>query len=185
MSKQFKCTQCKQDFDISIKGKFQSEKITNKRTGEQSITIKHFCSEECKSLFDNPPKVKTDYSKLTDYILNLYIQNGYDKNYIPWNVLTAQISNMSSEHNYKYSGMKYALYYMTEIEELNLFSKESNGSVLSLIPFYYDKAKDFYLSCEEIKKDVANINLSDNVIKVVKSKLVRNKVPHFINMDEI
>ena len=100
-------------------------------------------------------------------------------------MITSQISNMSSENNYKYSGMKYTLYYMIEIEGINLFDSHSNGSIVNLIPFYYDKACNFYKECEEIKKDMIDKDIIDNIIVVKKSNITRNKIPHFISMDEI
>lgn len=171
MAKQFKCTQCKESFDIELKGKFTSEKITNKRTGEQVVTIKHFCSEECKELFDNPPI--SDYRLLTDYIDEVYVMNGIKLNKSQWTMITAQIDKMVTMKNkkedsetYSYFGIKYCLWYMIEVAQMSLINDEYNGSILNLVPYHYDDSRKFWCKRNEIQKAVDNFDFEDTIIYI-------------------
>ena len=111
---------------------------------------------------------KEDYVKLTDLIQNLYIQQGYDKRKIPFPMIASQIKNILSDNkDYKYSGITYTLNYMVNTLELNLFNEESNGSILSLVPYYYNEARDFCIKCAEIKKMASEFDFEDKV-RVVK-----------------
>ena len=113
-------------------------------------------------------KDKEDYRALTDVIQNIYLKQSYDKKSIPWDLLTAQIRNMMVDHKeYKYSAIKYVLEYMVNTLELNLFTEESNGSILSLVPYYYNEARDFCIKCAEIKKLAKEFDFTPNV-RVVK-----------------
>ena len=73
-------------------------------------------------------KEKEDYKILTNYIQSLYIQQGFDKSDIKWVIMTSQIKNMMSENKgLTYAQIKYILWYMVEILELNLFNKNLMG----------------------------------------------------------
>ena len=113
-------------------------------------------------------KDKEDYTKLTKLIQDLYIQQGYDKRKIPFPMIASQIKNILSENkDYKYSGITYTLSYMVNTLELNLFNEASNGSILSLVPYYYNEARDFCFKCAEIKKLASEFDFTEN-IRVVK-----------------
>lgn len=113
-------------------------------------------------------KDKEDYVKLTDLIQSLYIQQGYNKRSIPFPMITSQIKNILSDNkDYKYSGITYTLNYMVNTLELNLFNEESNGSILSLVPYYYNEAREFCIKCAEIKKLANEFDFTPN-IRVVK-----------------
>lgn len=113
-------------------------------------------------------KDKEDYVKLTQLIQDLYIQQGYDKRSIPFPMIASQIKNILSDNkDYKYSGITYTLNYMVNTLELNLFNEESNGSILSLVPYYYNEARDFCIKCAEIKKLANEFDFTPN-IRVVK-----------------
>ena len=64
------------------------------------------------------PRKKSDGTenlrrKLTDYIQELYINQGYDKHDIDWKLITAQIKNfMKDDSSITYSGIKYTLWYL-------------------------------------------------------------------------
>ena len=121
-------------------------------------------------------KDKEDYVKLTDLIQDLYIQQGYDKRKIPFPMIASQIKNILSDNkDYKYSGITYTLNYMVNTLELNLFNEESNGSILSLVPYYYNEARDFCIKCAEIKKLASEFDFEDKV-RVVKVENREKKV---------
>ena len=74
---------------------------------------------------------------------------------------------MTEHKDYKYSAIKYVIEYMVNTLELNLFNEESNGSILSLVPYYYNEARDFCIKCAEIKKLANEFDFTPNV-RVVK-----------------
>lgn len=109
-------------------------------------------------------KEKEDYKLLTDYIQLLHVQQGFEKSDIKWAIMTSQIKNiMSDNKGLTYSQFKYILKYMVEILELNLFNEEFNGSILNLVPYYIQEAKEFCLKCKEIKKLASEFDFYENV----------------------
>ena len=120
-------------------------------------------------------KEKEDYKILTNYIQSLYIQQGFDKSDIKWVIMTSQIKNMMSENKgLTYAQIKYILWYMVEILELNLFNEEFNGSILNLVPYYIQEAKEFCLKCKDIRESVKGFDFSDE-IRVVRVSGNRDK----------
>ena len=120
-------------------------------------------------------KEKEDYKILTNYIQSLYIQQGFDKSDIKWVIMTSQIKNMMSENkSLTYAQLKYILWYMVEILELNLFNEEFNGSILNLVPYYIQEAKEFCLKCKDIRESVKGFDFSDD-IRVVRVSGNRDK----------
>ena len=113
-------------------------------------------------------KDKEEYTKLTDYIQYLYIQQGIDKQKIPWKVITAQIKQiMTEDKTLTYAQLSYIIKHMVEILEMNLFDDSFNGTILNLVPYYINEAREFCLKCKEIKKLASEFDFSDNV-RVVK-----------------
>lgn len=113
-------------------------------------------------------KDKEDYSKLLDYIQSLYLQQGYSKTQIPFKVITAQIKQiMSDDKTLNYAQLSYILKYMVEILELNLFNEEFNGSILNLVPYYINEAREFCIKCKDIRKMASEFDFEDKV-RVVK-----------------
>ena len=58
---------------------------------------------------------------------------------------------------------------MKDIEEVVLFDDKYNGSILNLIPFYYDKAKKYYNELESIKKSIDEFVFEDKEVVIKKS----------------
>ena len=120
-------------------------------------------------------KEKEDYVKLTDYIQLLYVNQGYNKKDIKWSILTAQIKNiMSDDKSLTYAQFQYVLNYMVSILELNLFNEEFNGSILNLVSYYIQEAKEFCLKCKDIRESVKGFDFSDD-IRVVRVSGNRDK----------
>ena len=113
-------------------------------------------------------KDKEEYAKLLEYIQSLYIQQGYSKPQIPFKVITAQIKQiMTEDKTLTYSQVSYIIKYMVEILEMNLFDDYFNGTILNLVPYYINDAREFCLKCKEIKKLASEFDFSDDV-RVVK-----------------
>ena len=82
----------------------------------------------------------------------------------------SQTKNILQEHEvWSYLTLQYILYYMYEVLELNLFSEESNGSILSLLPFYGIEAEKYFNQTKEIEKSIDEFDFNDNEIVIKKS----------------
>ena len=159
----------------------QLDKDTAYKVGKAS----YYCNEECynkvmakrnKAKSKYEPSESSDRRVYTDYIVKIYTDNGYDKSEIPWQLIGAQTKNILSEHEiWSYATLQYILYYMYEVLELNLFTEESNGSILSLIPFYGLEAEQYYNQCTEINKQIDGFEFNDNKIVVKKSNKAKSK----------
>lgn len=113
-------------------------------------------------------KDKEDYVKLTDYIQSLYTQQGIDKKMIPWKIITAQTKQiMTEDKTLNYAQLLYILKYMVDILGMNLFSEEYNGSILNLVPYYINEAREFCIKCKDIRQLASEFDFTEN-IRVVK-----------------
>lgn len=83
--------------------------------------------------------------QLTDRIKELYEQRGEEPNY---RMIMSQVKNMREEYGYNYGSILYTLNYMIN-KGVNIFKENVNGSIMNLVPFYYDEAKRY---CEELQK---------------------------------
>lgn len=165
-----KCMNCKKDI--------------NRDSAHKVGAKTYYCDVDCfnekeltrvKAKEVHKPKSNSDRLALTNYIQLLFLEQGYDKSEIGWNMICSQIKNLMDNYadydgkHYTNGGIKYALWYMKEIEEVNLFNNEK-GSILNLVPFYYDKSKRFWYECDNIKKKVKEIEFDDEIIVIKKSK---------------
>lgn len=164
-----KCRFCKKEID--------------KSTAYSSSKGMYYCDESCYEQAQDKKKPQKNYipqkdsarRALTDYILELYLQAGYNKNKINWAIIGSQISNLLKENpTWKYSGIKYTLWYMVEIKEMNLFDNY-DGSILNLVPFYFNEARDYYMECEDIKRAIEEFEF-DEEVKVIKRGDSKRKV---------
>lgn len=119
-----------------------------------------FCSElECIK-WNTENKAR---QSLLAYIKGIYEMQGI--NQINWAMLTSQIKNMLDVNkDWNYSTIKYTLWYMCEIAHVNLFSDKAKGSVLSLIPFYLDEAKDYYIHGKSlVNQQIEDVSSHTNI----------------------
>ena len=154
-------------------------KEIDKETAYKVGKASYYCNEQCynvtmakrnKNKVKYEPQESTDRRDYTDYIQKIYLDNGYDKSEIPWALIGAQTKNILSEHEiWSYATLQYILYYMYEVLELNLFTEESNGSILSLLPFYGIEAEKYFNQTKEIEKSIDEFDFNDNEIVIKKS----------------
>lgn len=170
-----KCRHCKKSID--------------KTTAYSPSPKIYYCSEECFNEQKNkfkPDKSKNDGTPnprrvLTDFIQSIYLKQGFDNSDIPWTLITSVLKNIMDtytdyeEKPYSYGGIKYCLWYMKEVEEINLFGEMSN-TILALVPFNYDKSKKYFYQCQEIKKMVKEFEFDDKIITIKKSGNIGNRV---------
>ena len=161
-----KCKQCKQPL---LNKSIYVEQDVNKKDGPIDRKKVYFCCDECKVEYTKPKVVvETPYNKLTNYIQSLYLSQGYTKQQIPFKVITAQIKQiMTEDKTLNYSQIKYVLFYMIEILEMNLFDDSFNGTILNLVPYYINEAREFCIKCKDIRKMASEFDFEEKV-RVVK-----------------
>lgn len=179
MSSKVKCVFCKRDI---LKVNAFVEQTPNGRA-------RYFCNQDHRDLWHNKNKYKPTVDNeqrmfLTDYIQELYLNEGYDKSEINWTLLMSQVKNMQEQYDYKYSGIKLTLEYMKDIENVNLFNEESKGSILNLVPYYYQKATNDWLHKRKIKNMVEDFDFDDE-IKIMKISKNKNRKHKEININEL
>jgi len=160
----------------TVKCRFCHKEIS-KSTAYSPKQGMYYCDQSCYEQAQDKKKPQrqqknfksfkgTDREKCTDFIQSLYLEQGYTKSNIPWVLVGSQLKNiLESNPTWKYSGIRYTLWYMHDILEMNMFHEK--GTPLNLVEFYYNDARDYYMECEEIKKAIEDIDWEDEV-KVVK-----------------
>lgn len=151
----------------------------------------YYCNKEC---YDNKQRIKlnegkstkirykpiegTDRREFTDTIQNLFVQAGWNKNKINWSMLMSQASNILKQHEkWSYATLTYILWYMTEILELQLITKESNYSPLSLVEYYGQEAEEYFNQTQRIEQNIEKFDFNENKI-VIKNNFTYNKNKH-------
>ena len=154
--------------------------------------IRYVCSEDCKTKESNklkykPQPIKSDGTVndrriLSDYIQYLYREQSYKDHQINWVLIMSVLKNMMDEHkDYTYKSIRYVLWYMKKIKQMDLFSAESN-TVLALVPFNYNEAKQFALECNKIRDSVSKFEMNDEVIVIKKKEKV---VKDYIDINDL
>ena len=111
---------------------------------------------------------KKSYKSLLDYIQSLYLSQGYTKQQIPFKVITAQIKQiMTEDKTLNYNQLIYVIKYMVETLEMNLFDDSFNGTILNLVPYYINEAREFCIKCKDIRKMASEFDFEEKV-RVVK-----------------
>ena len=118
----------------------------------------YYCSEEeyNENLSSNEKKElveKSDWTKLMDRLDLLYNKN------CNFPLCCSQIKSMKNTHNFKDKGILYTINYMVDIEEIDW--NEDNG--LGLIPYYYNKASDYFKETQRLKKELENFEFKDEI----------------------
>ena len=113
-------------------------------------------------------KDKESYKSLLDYIQSLYLSQGYTKQQIPFKVITAQIKQiMTEDKTLNYNQLIYVIKYMVDILEMNLFDDSFNGTILNLVPYYINEAREFCIKCKDIRKMASEFDFEEKV-RIVK-----------------
>ena len=148
----------------------------------------HYLNKQDESRNDIKYKATkgSDRRILTDYIVEIYLDAGYKKDEIPWNVLMQKTKQLMDKFGYKYSGIKLTLEYEREIRGLNLLDDRSNGICLNFIEYDYEFAKQNYIETKNIEQAIQDFDFEENIIVVKKGIEKGNKKWYNeINVDEI
>lgn len=172
------------------------KKQTYKSTSYSIKQGQYYCNENCYNLSQEKKEAQTDkvgvgekhkskkQSKrlqLTDYIQKLYLEQNYSKDNINWTLISAQLKNIQ-QYNEKlqYSTILYILKYMVEILDLDLFAENCKGSVLTLVPFYFDEAMNFYYKMKSNKLSKESL---ETITLVSKSSVAETEESEVVDFD--
>ena len=142
----------------------------------------YYCNKTCyddkqRSKIDNgktnkikyKPQEGTERREFTDYIQMIYINSGWNKYSINWSMVCSQASNILNEHpKWTYDTLLYILQYMNEVLGLQLVTKESNYSPLSLVPFYATESEEYFIQTQDIEDKINSFDFNTEV-KIVKN----------------
>jgi len=98
-----------------------------------------------------------------------FICNNYDLDK-PTGFILKQIKEFKSDYGYSYAAMTYTLWYCKEILNKSLIEKYG----ISLVKYYYDEAKNYYLQQEKLKEQIKKLSNIKPKTKVVKQKSVNS-----------
>lgn len=164
-------------------------KEINKKTAYHIKGSKsYFCNETCWANFEqdkkSPPKAKKDPKPIpnssmrymTDYIQELLVGNGMDKKRINWEMIIRQAKNIiaNQEGNCNYSTIRYTLWYMVEIAQVNVFDYKE-GTILNLVPYYIREAREHYFEMQEVRKSAEEFDFETPKFSVSPSSNVKPK----------
>ena len=152
-----KCSKCKREY-----------------TEEQMMKVgkKHYCND----CYDNYylPEI-LDWNELYEYIKKV---NHIRK--LPISVITL-LKKYHSEDSLQFKGMQLTYEYIVEIEGIE--DDESNGLLrIPLIPYYYDKASEFY---GKIFDNEDRETYETETIKIETTRYSRPKVKKQIDLDSL
>lgn len=127
----------------------------------------------------------SDRRNYTDTIQNLYIYYGWDKSKINWQVIMAQTNKLLRDNpKWTYDTILYILEYEYEILGIQLITKESNWSPLTLVDYHYIDAKKYWEECESIKQSIENFDFENKDIIINKTQNYKKKYKE-IDLNEI
>lgn len=168
-----KCRHCKEEI-VKEDGKYYQIKQNQ-----------YYCDEYCFEKSKN--KSDTSYAArlpLTDYIQRLYLENGYNKSEINWQMICSQIANMMEKNkDYTYKGIGSTLYYMVTILEIDVFDCPT-GSILNLVPINYKPTMDFGRQIKGIRKEVEDFDMNYETQKIETNKKHKVSRLEFDNMED-
>ena len=161
----------------------------DKATAVQLTTKKgfYFCNKDHMRAYEdskvntnkkNFKSIKgTDREQCTDRIQYIYEHElGYNRDRIPWNLIGAQLKNLLDDKDNginNYATISFILDYMLNIIDFKF--SEDKGTPLSLVPYYFYEAKDYYVKLAETKKSAENYKEADVVIARTSNSYVPTK----------
>lgn len=148
-----------------------------------------FCNETCwanyeqnkksplKEKKDPKPIKNSDLRYLTDYIQSLLLEHGMAKERINWEMIIKQAKNIiaNQEGKCNYVTIRYTLWYMIEIANINVFDYKE-GSILNLVPYHIRDAREYYFEMQGVRDSAKDFNFDVEKITVSPTK---NNKPKF------
>lgn len=112
--------------------------------------------------------------------LNEYISKLYNVEF-PTGWMLKQIKEYKEKRNYKYKGMELTLRYMYEVERLNKLDAHQAG--LGMIPYYYEKAKQYYVEMKSVASSAKDYVIDNEVETVYMKPPEKKKKKRLLDMD--
>ena len=132
MAKKVKCYYCGEMFDPSVEPAIKAP-LDNRR----------YCHKKCfESIYNATTNPIEDREKLIEHVKELFHYS-----VLPYTV-EKQIDGFAAEKKYSYNGMLKALKYFYEIKHAD--KEKANGRV-SILPFIYSEALEYYYLLEKTK----------------------------------
>lgn len=114
--------------------------------------------------------------------LNSYISKIYNVEF-PTGWMLKQIKEYKDNRKYTYKGMELTLRFICEVE--NKYLREASDSGLGLIPYYYEKAKQYYINLYSVTKSAESVEI-ENKAEIVYLKPPDNKKKNkLINIESL
>ena len=176
-----KCKYCGKEID--------KESAYNPKKGFYYCNENHYLSHLEKQKNTSKHSYKsaegTDRRDYSDYIQNIYIRYGWDKNKINWQIIFSQTNTLLKNNpNWSYETIKYILWYEEEIMGIQLITKESNWSPLSLVDYQALDAQLYWEECQNIIDSVENFDFNEE-IKIIKNTENKKTKRRMINMEDL
>lgn len=119
----------------------------------------------CCACYEIVKQESTEYKELMTFICDNF---GISE---PTGLILSQIKNYKTTNNYNYAAMTYTLWYCKDILGKSLDVKYG----VSLIPYFYDEAKDYYIQQQNIIDSISKYKDVDLKVKVVKQNHSNNE----------
>lgn len=103
---------------------------------------------------------KSDYTKMTDYIQEIYLKRGIDDP--PWALLMTQVKDIVNKYGLSYIEILHILQYMVQIEGIDFTDRDTLG----LVPYYIDKTDKYITRYKEAKKITKDFQFNEQTIVV-------------------
>jgi len=132
----------------------------NEKENTEIIDNRYYCIECAENRKKEKERNKNGWEELFEYICELYNIDTLT------GMMFKQIKDFRENYNYKNKGMYLTLKYYYETLENEI--KEDTG--LGIIPYYYERAKQYFLEKQEIIKHTEEFK-SHESINTVKIKI--------------
>ena len=114
----------------------------------------YVCCDECKDQYEliqkekeNKEKESQERKEFMVYLKSICSEEVNDKIVNP-----LLIKNMQDDSSLKFNGMKYTLWYIHDVLNINITG-------VGIIPYYYDEAKRYYNKKQKIKQAIKQSNI--------------------------
>ena len=141
---------------------------------EEERTAHELKKEEEKAKKQALQEEKTrQFVAFTDLLNDLYLERGIEPNFP---MMMSQAKRYIETYGYTYPSMTFTMKYMVA-KGVNIFGYEQ-GSILNLLPYYHNEAKNYYEQTVAIKKGFKNFKPKDESRTVVYKQKKRRKLLH-------
>lgn len=128
---------------------------------EQNTTPKKKTSAKKKVAVNKVSSTeKNDYTKMTDYIQEIYLKRGIDDP--PWALLMTQVKDIVNKYGLNYIEILHILQYMIQIEGIDFSERDTLG----LVPYYINKTERYIERYKEIKQITKNFKYDEHTITI-------------------